>query len=151
MAKREVYKVQNVDVTLEARNLLHKAVPVYKYGKKGERLPGDPGVLYHVNIQFASFEDLVNMAIDKVLHSVGHSIADGKIRTEAEAEEAGDYTTVLSSGKPPEATREKVLANAKTMVETAATEEAKTEMAAAIMEMMKAAGIDPKILAKLAK
>jgi hypothetical protein len=132
--KTEEYKVQNVDVELEARHLFHAAVPVMKYAPKAEREAAEkegrkiPGVQYHVNIQFKNFEDIVNMALDKVLHAVGHEITAGRINKDGDP---NGYTTVDSSGKAPKSAIE----SAKELVNLVHSAKEATEKAELIKDM----------------
>jgi len=161
MAKRARtdWLVDNAELTIDPKFLYSAVVPVTKQPTKEEKKanPKVEGTIYHVNIRFPDFATLKTRAIEKVLHAVGHAIGEGKILTDEQAAELGPdgkavgYTTVDDTGYPPEAKKEKTLASMKNLVDSANTQEDKAEMAAALMEMMKSAGIDPKLLAKLAK
>lgn len=161
MAKRAraEWTVDNADLTLDGKYLYSASVPITKHPTKEEKAadPSAKSILYHVHVRFPDFSTLKTRAIEKVLHSVGHAIGEGKIRTDEEAAELDKdgkpvgYTTVDDTGYPPEAKKEKTLASMKNLVESAASQEDKLAMVAALKEMMEALGMKPEQLPKVKK
>lgn len=150
MAKRarSEWKPENVDVVLDAKYLLVKAVPLMKNAVRDEQTKAviKPESLWHVNIQFRDFEDILSRACEKVLHTVGHAIDADEINPDGSPD---GITTVLSTGHPPKT--EKVLSETAAVLNSATTPEAKESMQKQLLDILAASGLDAKKLAALMK
>jgi hypothetical protein len=146
--KSEVLVLKNVDIALTADQLLVENVPVKSYQKdeKGKTIPDEKGnptfILYHVDIRFKDYEDILKCAVGKVKHTVGHAIKEkdsaGNPLINPDGH-AGGRTVVDSTGYPPKSLEEtmKDFATAKESAKTAEQKAALKKYLKTLMDSIK--------------